>query len=78
MRFDNQAFRIFVVAGLIVEMLFMLLSCVMGWYKAYWLTDFLLIKNWARFKKNYFLLKQYALLLKKKETNKYKKKASNI
>ena len=50
--------RASIVAGLIVEMLFMLFSWIynglkISEYKAYWLTDFLVINNWVRAKKDF-------------------------
>jgi len=51
-------FMFSVIAGLLIEMLFMLFSVYMlrnrlkmSKYKAYWLMDFLLINNWVRIKK---------------------------
>jgi len=55
---NDQRFHInvFAMAGLIVEMLFMLFPVYnrlkISEYKAYWLTDFLLIKIWVDQKVN--------------------------
>ena len=57
-RFDNSAFLFSVMAGLIVEMLYMLSLFMtlrnglkMSEYEAYWLTHFPLIIYWVRAKK---------------------------